>query len=119
MPRLADLKETSLYVDALPRAKEFYRQVLGLTILVEDSRFCAFDVAARHVLLIFVRGASAEGATLPGGTIPPHDGARPIHGGFAGTARELPEWEAHLQANGIPILSRVAWPRGGRSIYFR
>src|SRR5579859_7160672 len=119
MPRLTDLKETCLYVDDLARAGAFYRQVLGLQALVEDSRFCALDVASRHVLLLFVRGASSEGANLPGGVIPPHDGAGQIHVGFSVTAEELPEWESHLKAHGVQILSEVSWPRGGRSVYFR
>ena len=119
MPRLTDLKETCLYVDDLPRAREFYEQILGLTPLVEDSRFCALDVATRHILLLFVRGASVEGTSLPGGMIPPHDGAGPIHVGFAITLQELPEWESHLKDRGVKILSEVSWPRGGRSLYFR
>jgi catechol 2,3-dioxygenase-like lactoylglutathione lyase family enzyme len=119
MPPLTDLKETCLYVDDLPRAKEFYEQVLGLTLLVEDSRFCAFDVAGKHVLLLFVRGASAEGARLPGGFIPPHDGSGPIHVGFAVASKELTEWESHLKTHGVELLSHVSWPKGGRSVYFR
>jgi catechol 2,3-dioxygenase-like lactoylglutathione lyase family enzyme len=119
MPGLTDLKETCLYVDDLPRAKAFYQQVLGLTLLVEDSRFCALDVATRHVLLLFVRRASLEGANLPGGIIPPHDGAGPLHVGFAVEVQELSAWESHLQAHGVQILSQVSWPKGGRSIYFR
>jgi catechol 2,3-dioxygenase-like lactoylglutathione lyase family enzyme len=119
MPKLHDLKETSLYVDDLQRAKEFYERVLGLATLVEDRSFCALDVAARHVLLLFVRGASGNETHVPGGTIPSHDGAGAIHAAFAVDSQELPEWEVHLQSHGIEILSRVSWPRGGRSIYFR
>ena len=119
MPTLVDLKETSLYVDSLERAKKFYKGVLGLQTLVDDERFCAFDVAGKHILLLFVRGASLRETPLPGGIIPPHDGAGPLHIAFAVTSQEMPEWEAHLQTNGIEILSRVSWPRGGRSIYFR
>jgi len=118
-PVLQDLKETCLYVDDMDRAKAFYQKVMGLMPLVEDSRFCAFDVAAKHVLLIFVRGASMEGSELPGGTIPPHDGSGPIHAGFAVDTDELTAWESHLAAHGVDILSRVSWPRGGRSVYFR
>ena len=119
MPVLRDLKETCLYVDDIDRSKSFYRNVMGLTTLVEDNRFCAFDVAARHVLLIFSRGVSDQQTKLPGGTIPPHHGAGPIHAGFAVDAQDLPEWELHLTAHGVEILSRVSWPRGGESVYFR
>jgi catechol 2,3-dioxygenase-like lactoylglutathione lyase family enzyme len=57
--------------------------------------------------------------TLPGGTIPPHDGSGSIHVGFAVDTADLPAWEARLTEQGVEILSRVTWPRGGRSIYFR
>ena len=119
MPTLDDLKETSLYVDNRERAKKFYDGVLGLRILVEDERFCALDVTAKHILLLFVRGTSLRETHLPGGTIPAHDGAGPLHVAFAVTSQELPQREAHLHSNGVEILSRVSWPRGGQSIYFR
>jgi catechol 2,3-dioxygenase-like lactoylglutathione lyase family enzyme len=119
MPRVSDVKETCLYVDDLRRALEFYVTVLGLSILVEDDRFCALDVEAKHVLLLFVRDASNKASHLPGGTIPPHNGAGPLHIGFAIDTEELPEWESHLGAHGVEILSRVSWPKGGRSLYFR
>jgi catechol 2,3-dioxygenase-like lactoylglutathione lyase family enzyme len=119
MPRLSDLKETALYVDNLNRAKRFYREVLGLETLAEDDRFCALDVAGKHVLLLFRRGASNGPTEVAGGTIPPHDGAGPLHVAFAVDTTELPVWEAHLSAHGIDVLSRVSWPRGGKSLYFR
>jgi catechol-2,3-dioxygenase len=119
MPKLQDLKETSLYVDDLERAKGFYERVLGLRPLVEDQRLCALDVASKHILLLFLRGASLNETHLPGGTIPPHDGAGPIHAAFAVNREDLPDWEAHLRSQGVEILSGVSWPRGGQSIYFR
>jgi catechol 2,3-dioxygenase-like lactoylglutathione lyase family enzyme len=119
MPRLDDLKETALYVDDLPRAKQFYERVFGLRTLVAEERFCAFDVVAKHVLLLFLRGGSLVETSLPGGTIPAHNGAGPLHVAFSVSREELPEWETHLRTQGVEILSRVSWPRGGHSIYFR
>lgn len=119
MPKLTDLKETALYVDDLARAMAFYRDVLGLETLVEEKRFCAFDVAGKHVLLLFVRGSSVETTELPGGTIPPHDGSGQLHTAFSVEASELPAWESHLSTYQVPVLGRVVWPRGGTSIYFR
>ena len=119
MPQLSDLKETSLYVDDLERARRFYTNILGLEILVSDERLCALNVAGRHVLLLFLRGASNHEMHLPGGMIPPHDSSGRIHVGFSIDRDQLPAWEECLEAAGVEIIGRVAWPRGGESIYFR
>lgn len=119
MPQFSDLKETSLYVDDLERAQRFYTDILGLEILVSDERLCALDIAGRHVLLLFLRGASNQEMHLPGGMIPGHDSAGQIHAGFSIDRDQLPAWEAHLESAGVEIISRVSWPRGGESIYFR
>jgi catechol 2,3-dioxygenase-like lactoylglutathione lyase family enzyme len=115
---LRDLKETSLYVEDLERAKRFYREVLGLHALVEENVFCALDVNGAHVLLLFLRGASKSPKELPGGVIPPHDGSGSLHIGFAVDTEQFPAWESQLAAHDVPIVSRVSWPRGGRSVYF-
>lgn len=119
MPKLAGVIETALYVDDLPRAIAFYEQTLGLKTLNRDTRFAAFDVGGRSVLLLFKRGATLETVHLPGGTIPPHDGHGPLHIAFAITADELAVWETRLGEQGIAIEGRTAWPRGGHSVYFR
>jgi len=119
MPKLAGVIETALYVDDLARAIAFYRDILGLAALNQDTRFAAFDVGGRSVLLLFKRGATLETVHLPGGTIPPHDGHGPLHIAFAVTADELQAWEARLGEQGVAIEARTAWPRGGHSIYFR
>jgi catechol 2,3-dioxygenase-like lactoylglutathione lyase family enzyme len=111
--------ENSLYVEDLERATEFYREVLGLALLNRDERFAAFNVAGRQVLLLFKRGASTEPMTMPGGTIPPHDGSGTTHIGFAVAASSLSEWERRLSEHQVVIESRVTWPRGGMSLYFR
>lgn len=118
-PKLRGVKETALYVDDLNRAVAFYRDALGLSALVADARLCAFDVNGSHILLLFLRGASRTDSALPGGVIPPHDGNGPLHIGFAVDADELEAWEQRLTRHGVPIESRVSWPLGGRSIYFR
>ncbi len=119
VPKLGSVIETALYVDDLARANAFYQDVLKLEPLTSDSRFTAFNVGDRNVLLLFKRGATLETVTLPGGTIPPHDGAGPIHVAFSIGADELPVWEKRLEGHGIAIEARTAWPRGGHSIYFR
>jgi catechol 2,3-dioxygenase-like lactoylglutathione lyase family enzyme len=119
MPQLDAVLETALYVDDLDRAVRFYSDVLELTPLYRDNRLCAFSVGGRNVLLLFPRGGSLETVHMPGGTIPPHDGAGPLHVAFAIGKDELPKWEARLGANRIAIEGRTTWKRGGESIYFR
>lgn len=119
VPKLGSVIETALYVDDLARANAFYQEVLELEPLTSDSRFSAFDVGGRNVLLLFKRGATLKTVTLPGGTIPPHDGAGPIHMAFSVGADDLPAWEKRLNDNGVAIEGRTEWPRGGHSIYFR
>jgi catechol 2,3-dioxygenase-like lactoylglutathione lyase family enzyme len=119
MPQLDAVLETALYVDDLDRAARFYRDVLELKPLYQDSRLTAFSVGDRNVLLLFPRGGSLETVHMPGGTIPPHDGSGPLHVAFAIGKDELPKWEARLAANNIPIEGRTTWKRGGESIYFR
>jgi catechol 2,3-dioxygenase-like lactoylglutathione lyase family enzyme len=109
--------ETSLYVDDLDRAARFYEDVLGLTALTSDSRFLAYDVGGKSVLLLFRRGFTLETVRMPGGTIPPHDGHGPLHIAFAVDA--LADWEVRLEQHGVAIEGRTKWTRGGVSIYFR
>src|ERR1043166_2973155 len=118
MPTLDRVLETALYVDDLERAAAFYTDILDLASLYADERLRAFAVGG-SVLLLFRRGASRETISLPGGTIPPHDGSGPIHVAFAVAAEELARWEERLCERGVPIEGRTEWSRGGRSIYFR
>jgi len=118
-PTLHGVLETAIYCDDLPRTARFYGEVLGASVLFQDERLVALDAGAQSVVLLFRRGASANGIRFAGGSIPPHDGAGPAHLAFAIAATELAAWEARLAASGVAIESRVAWSGGGRSIYLR
>lgn len=118
-PRLDGILETALYVDDLGVAADFYRTVLGLEAIFADGRLVALDAGEGRVLLLFRRGGSTRTVTLPGGTIPPHDGAGPLHVAFAVAEADLAVWETHLLRSGIAIEGTTDWPAGGRSLYFR
>jgi catechol 2,3-dioxygenase-like lactoylglutathione lyase family enzyme len=119
VPVVHRVLETALYVDDLDRALAFYRDLLGLRVLVEGPRLVAMDAGESTVLLLFRRGATVEGVDLPSGKIPPHDGHGPVHVAFAVAAAELAAWEQHLRGHGVEIEARATWDAGGRSIYFR
>ena len=119
MPTLNGILETALYTDDMERARAFYEGTLELKPIYEDKRLCAYGVGGRDVLLIFRRGSATQTVTMPGGTIPGHDGSGPLHVAFAIGKDELQLWEQHLNARGVAIEGTTDWSRGGRSIYFR
>jgi catechol 2,3-dioxygenase-like lactoylglutathione lyase family enzyme len=119
MPAVTGIVETCLYVGDLDRAASFYENVCEFKRLIGDERFCALSVADRHVLLLFHKGATLQSIPTPGGAIPPHDGAGNLHVAFAIPAAAEADWRQRLTECGIVIESTVAWPRGGRSLYFR
>jgi catechol 2,3-dioxygenase-like lactoylglutathione lyase family enzyme len=118
MPEIRGVLETSLYVSELERSRSFYTHLFGLRVLVEDDRLCALGVCGHQVLLLFLKGAIPSLAT-PGGTIPGHHGEGSLHVAFAIGRDDLDPWERRLQQEGIPVESRVQWPRGGKSVYLR
>jgi catechol 2,3-dioxygenase-like lactoylglutathione lyase family enzyme len=111
--------ETSLYVDDVGRSAQFYRALFGFETLIQDLRFCALSVAEKQVLLLFRKGSSTGVTLVPGGIIPPHDGGGELHFAFSIPDEALTAWEARLSGLRIAIESRVAWERGGHSVYFR
>jgi len=117
--KLSRILETAIYTDDTERARRFYEEVMGLKPMFADHRLIAYDVAGRRVLLVFKRGASVQPAVMPGGTIPGHDGAGPLHLAFAIDADQLAAWEERLRIHGVGIEGRTNWRRGGTSIYFR
>ncbi len=119
MPAIGRVLETSLYVDDLDHSIQFYERLFGFPKLIADQRFCAMNVSDRQVLLLFLKHATTEPITIPGGIIPPHDGEGTTHLAFTIPVEEETPWVEHLRANDIAIESRVAWPRGGFSLYFR
>lgn len=119
MPTVGRVLETSLYVDPLDRAVDFYQRLFGFEKLVADDRFCAFNVGGEQVLLLFRKGGTKEPMVIPGGVIPPHDGSGTSHLAFTIGRDEESAWKQHLASAGVEIESRVDWPRGGFSLYFR
>jgi catechol 2,3-dioxygenase-like lactoylglutathione lyase family enzyme len=119
MPEITGILETGVYVDDVARSADFYKTLFGFQVITQDDRFCALSVAGKDLLLLFRRGATLTPKELPGGVLPPHDGSGQLHFAFSIPAAALEEWEERLAAHHIPIESKMLWPLGGRSLYFR
>lgn len=118
-PPLRGILETVLYAGDLAATARFYQDVLGLEQMSADGRLISYAIAPGQVLLLFQRGATDRTVELSRGTIPGHDGGGRQHLAFAIDADALPGWERRLAAFDVAIEGRMAWPRGGHSLYFR
>lgn len=118
-PSITGLLETSLYANDAGKTAAFYRDLFGFKTLVDSPRLVAFEVAARHVLLVFQAGATEDDVTDRRGTIPGHDGRGRLHLAFSTAAADLDAWRARLAERNLPLEGEYKWPRGGTSLYFR
>jgi catechol 2,3-dioxygenase-like lactoylglutathione lyase family enzyme len=115
MRPIESLIETGIYADDLDQAERFYRDVLGLAVAGKEAdRHVFFRVGDRSMLLVF-----RPETTIKGEHLPAHGSRGPGHFALGITADELEAWRSHLEAKGVSIEQEVAWPRGGRSLYFR
>lgn len=112
-PRLNGILETSLYVEDVERSVRFYQALFGFEAVYAGARLTALAVPPHQVLLLFKKRASADIPSIP------HDGDGQLHMAFAIPAEDLQSWAARLAANGVAVLEKTAWERGGHSLYFR
>lgn len=117
-PRIDGLLETALYVDDMARSVAFFRDVLGLAVMLEGERLTAFDAGRQGVLLVFARGKSVADMASEQGVVPGHDGRGPLHMAFAIAEDSYEGWRARLTDAGVTMRGEMHWPRGGRSLYF-
>lgn len=112
-PKSEGILESSLYVEDVARAARFYEKIFGFRVISDfGERGCAMKAGNRQVLLLFQKDGSRNIQS-------PHYGHGELHIALAVSAAELPNWEAWLQENGIPVEETRRWERGGQSVYFR
>jgi catechol 2,3-dioxygenase-like lactoylglutathione lyase family enzyme len=119
MLALTGITETCLYTDDVERAVSFYRAVFESEVIRQDERLGALRITDSQVLLLFRRGASLQPHFLEGGVVPAHDGSGPLHVCFGIRAADIAAWEQRLSRLHVSIESRVRWPGGAVSLYFR
>ena len=107
--------ETSLYVDDLSRAEQFYTAVLGLTLVGKQEGRHVFLRCGTRMLLVFNPLSSRETSDQ----IPGHGAFGPGHVAFGVSEQSLEQWSRWLSEHGVAIERVIDWPQGGRSLYFR
>ncbi len=117
--RVTHVLETALYVEDLDRSERFYSGLFGFERLLRDERMCALAVPGQQVLLLFKVGGSVDPSPSPVGIIPPHDGRGTQHLCFAVPSADIDAWEAMLERADIAVESRLDYPQGATSVYFR
>ena len=107
--------ETVVYADDVRAVADFYRDVVGLReIDSPDPHSAALrPPEGGGVVLIF----NAERASAPDRFVPSH-GTRGA-GHIAFQVDSLDEAARSLAVHGVEIEREIAWPKGGRSVYFR
>jgi catechol 2,3-dioxygenase-like lactoylglutathione lyase family enzyme len=122
---LNGLVESALFVEDLPRACDFYEQVLGLSKVKASDTGCVFRVGNQRYLLIVSRKAArtpnktAGGDVLPPCALPEHDGRGPGHFAFGISQDAIDSWRARLAKHDVDLLSEINWESGAHSLYFR
>ena len=119
--KLRGILETaiSMSMTSTPR-RIFITRCWQFEVISRDRDRHVFFRCGAGVLLVFNPAITAnEPATVSGASVPPHGSTGAGHMAFRVREDELPAWRARLEQASVAIESEIAWPRGGRSIYFR
>jgi catechol 2,3-dioxygenase-like lactoylglutathione lyase family enzyme len=112
---LVGVLESALYADDLEVAEAFYSQVLGLELDSKEAERHVFFKCGGSMLLLF-----SPKTTLREGPVPSHGATGPGHVAFAvASDDDLTFWKVRLEDQDVAVEADLAWPGGGRSIYFR
>ena len=111
--KISCIKESCLYVKDISQTTEFYKGVLGLSVISKvDGRHVFFRVG-KGVLLCFIPEATKAEKVLP-----PHFSKGPHHIAFEVPLQEYYHWKTALTNAGIEITHEQLWSKGHRSFYF-
>ena len=91
---IACVVETGIYAEDLDKSEQFYREVLGLTLLRKEiGRHVFFEVGEYSMLLVF-----RSEATLRGDHLPSHGSRGSGHFALGIASEDLALWRERLEA---------------------
>lgn len=112
--------ESALYADDLAAAEVFYKDVIGLPLVLRQPGRHVFFRVGSSILLVFNPAATAKPQTgLAALEVPAHGSVGAGHYCFAVPGETLEGWKHYLTDQDIPIDADIVWPNGARSIYVR
>jgi catechol-2,3-dioxygenase len=110
--------ETCIYSSDLESMKKFYVDIVGLSVIQEESDKLIFLKAGKSMLLIF----DPLRTSVNNGGLPTHGAMTPpssIHFAMEIEGKEYPICKEELERNGIAIEKEVDWDGKTKSLYFR
>ncbi|MCB0507056.1 MAG: VOC family protein [Chitinophagales bacterium] len=110
---LEKIKETSINITDMAKTKNFYHQLLGFDIIMENERLIFFKVGTD--LLLCFDTEKTKNQISP----PPHAAMGIQHFAFECKANEYEDWKLYLIKNNIDIEDEITWKSGKKSFYFR
>ena len=111
--KVKQIKETCIYVRDLDKARDFYHELLGLSIISYVKNKHIFFRAGTSVLLCF-NPEDSKHKTNP----PAHYAEGKYHFAFEVAQSEYENQKEELISKGIEIIDEVAWKNGLKSSYF-
>lgn len=115
MTNILRVAEAVLYVDDLPEATRFYRDVLQLPLTASFGDASFLQTGPDSTLILFDRKKLSERESV----IPSHGSEGQGHVALAVETEAMAPWRERLQEQGVDIEHEQRWPQGTQSIYFR
>jgi len=111
--RIRQIKETSLYIQDLEKAFQFYHYKLGLPLISRAENQHIFFRAGSSVLLCFIPESTRKKIELPA-----HFGDGNQHLAFEVDPGDYEQWKGKLKMAGIAIIHEEVWKDDLESFYF-
>lgn len=115
MTNILRVAEAVLYVDDLPEATQFYREVLQLSLTASFTDASFLQTGPDSTLILFDRQKLSERESV----IPSHGANGEGHVALAVERDKMPAWRERFRRLGVEIEHEQRWPQGSHSIYFR
>lgn len=118
--KIKGIIETCLYARNLDEAEHFYNKLPGLEGMTKEDGRHLFYRCGKSMLLIFNPDHTINNQTdVDGQLIPLHGCEGAGHVAFSIEQDDIEEWRAFFDQENIDVESKVKWPNGSVSLYFR